>query len=220
MGQLLSNGALPIGLLMFLSSAIAFALRKSGHRQAIKAFPLLASEFGLSFVPPRYAAAQGTLVGELNGRRIHVDPDDQQRILVRFKPSLSTSVVIDLRTYEHSLRAPFGMVTLYSNDREFDRFFRTRFASEELAAQLAEASGLAAVVAPFRGTFARNLRGLSVTAEGVTCNLDFGRPQHIPAEAVRELLPACIALAGLIEASAELAAADTDRASSLPPSVA
>jgi hypothetical protein len=210
--------ALPIGLLMFVGSALAFALRKSGRRQAIKAFPALAGELGLSFVAPRYAEAQGTLVGELRGHRVHVDPDDQQRLLVRFKQSPASALAIDLRTYEHSLRAPFGMVTLYTNEREFDRFFRTRFASEALALRLAEASGLAATVAPFRGAFARNLRGLSVTAEGVTCNLDFGRPQHIPAEAVRELLPACLALVELIEASADAAAPLDERSSSLPPS--
>jgi hypothetical protein len=220
MGQLFSSGALPIGLLMFLGSALAFALRKSGHRQAVKAFPALASELGLSFVAPRYSDAQGTLVGELGGRRVHVDPDEQQRILVRFKPATPASAVaLDLRTYEHSLRAPFGMITLYTNDREFDRFFRTRFASEALAARLADVQGLAESIAPFRGPFARNLRGLSITSEGVTLTLDFGRPQHIPAEAVRELLPACIELVELIESSALDAALQSESVSSLPPSV-
>jgi hypothetical protein len=220
MGQFLSNGALPIGLLMFLGSALAFAMRKSGRRHAIKAFPALAGELGLSFVPPRYGQAQGTLVGEIDGRRVHVDPDEQQRILVRFKPGASSNpIAIDLRTYEHSLRAPFGMVTLYTNEREFDRFFRTRFASEALASRLAETQGLAESVAAFRGTFARNLRGLSVTGEGVTVTLDFGRPQHIPAEAVRELLPACLDLAELIETSASTSVEPSERVSSLPPSV-
>jgi hypothetical protein len=203
---------------MFLGSALAFALRKSGRRQAIKVFPTLATELGLSFVAPRYNDAQGMLVGEIDGHRVHVDPDDQQRILVRFKSGIPASAVaIDLRTYEHSLRSPFGMVTLYSNDREFDRFFRTRFASEALAERLAQAKGLAAVVAPFRGAFAQNLKGLSVTSEGVTCNLDFGRPQHIPAEAIRELLPACLALIKLLEATAEAAGASQLRASASPP---
>jgi hypothetical protein len=207
--------ALPIGLVMFLSSALAFALRKSGHKKAIQAFPALAQELGLDFVAPRYAKAQGTLVGEIDGRRVHVDPDEQQRILIRFKPGTTASPPpIDLRTYEHSLRAPFGMVTVYSVDRAVDQFFRTRFASPELAEQLAEADELAARIEPFRGAFAHNLKGLSVTGEGITCTLDFGRPQHIPAEAVRELVPACLALAELIETTAAAASA---REASVPP---
>lgn len=206
--------ALPIGLIMFLSSAVAFALRKSGQKKAVKEFPALAEELGLEYVAPRYQKAQGTLVGAIDGRRVHVDPDEQQRILIRFKPgATATPPAIDLRTYEHSLRAPFGMVTLYTNDREVDQFFRTRFASPELSEELAEEDGLAEHIAPFRGTFARNLRGLSITAEGITCTLDFGRPPHMPAEAVRELLPACLALAELVEASA---AAASERSSSPP----
>jgi hypothetical protein len=208
--------ALPIGLIMFLSSAVAFALRKAGHKKAIQAFPALASELGLDYVAPRYDKAQGTLVGEIEGRRVHVDPDEQQRILIRFKPGATTSPpAIDLRTYEHSLRAPFGLVTLYTNDRTVDQFFRTRFASPELAEELAEDERLGERIAPFRG-YTRNLRGLSITAEGVTCALDFGRPQHIPAEVVRELLPACLALAELVEGAAAASARST---SAPPPSI-
>jgi hypothetical protein len=209
------SSALPIGLIMFLSSALAFALRKAGHKKAIQTFPALAQELGLEFVAPRYEKAQGTLVGEIDGRRVHVDPDEQQRILIRYKPGANTSPpAIDLRTYEHSLRAPFGLVTLYTNDRALDQFFRTRFASPELVEELADDDRLAEHIAPFRGVYARNLRGLSVTAEGITCVLDFGRPQHIPAEAVRELLPACLALAQLVESSAAAASA---RSTSAPP---
>jgi hypothetical protein len=207
--------ALPIGLIMFLSMAVAFALRKSEHKKAIVAFPALARELGLEFVAPRFDKAQGTLVGEIAGRRVHVDPDEQQRILIRFKPGAAKSPpAIDLRTYEHSLRAPFGLVTLYTNIRAVDQFFRTRFASPELAEELADDERLAEHIAPFRGVYARNLRGLSVTAEGITCTLDFGRPQHIPAEAVRVLLPACLALAELVESSAAAASA---RSTSAPP---
>lgn len=218
MGMPQFSTALPIGLVMFLSTVLALVLRKSGQKKAIKAFPALAQELGLQFVAPRYEKAQGTLVGEIDGRRVHVDPDEQQRILIRFKPGASASPpAIDLRTYEHSLRAPFGMVTLYTSDRAIDQFFRTRFASPALAEELAEEDELADCIEPFRGVFARNLKGLSVTAEGITCTLDFGRPQHIPAEAVRELLPACLALAELIETNA--AAASAHEASVPPPSV-
>jgi hypothetical protein len=210
--------ALPIGLIMFLSSAFAFALRKSGHKKAIQEFPALARELGLEHVAPRYEKAQGTLVGEIDGRRVHVDPDEEQRILIRFRPGATASPpALDLRSYQHSLRAPRGMVTLYSSDRSVDQFFRTRFASPELAEQLADDDELGDCIAPFRGVFARNLRGLSVTGEGVTCTLDFGRPQHIPAEAVRELLPACLALAELVEMNAAAVSARTTSAA--PPSV-
>lgn len=198
MSELLSGGALPIGLLMFVGSLIALTLRRTGHRRAVQEFPSLATELGLRHQAPRHGGAQGVLAGELRGRRVHIDPDDQGRILVRFRGQPA----IDLRTYEHSLRAPRGMVTLFFGKRELDRFFRTRFASPEVAGQPSLAPELAARVEPLReGRFARNLQALTITSEGVTASFDFGRPRHLPAQAVRELLPTCLDLADLIEPS-------------------
>jgi hypothetical protein len=120
---------------------------------------------------------------------------------------------VDLRSYEASPRAPFGMVTVYSGDRDFDRFFRTRFAAEDMADAIAATSSPGACVAAFEGRYRRQVKELSVTSGGVTCRLDFGHPAHIPVGAIQRLLPACSDLADLVEP------ADSPRPDASPASV-
>lgn len=193
-GGLFDNG-LPIGILMFLGTAFAFLRRKFGRRRAAARFPALASSFGLQHTPPRYAGNVGVLAGSYQGRSVRVDPDDQRSIKVRFHGTPR----VDLRTYENSLRAPFDMVTVHTGDREFDRFFKTRFASEDVAAQIAAAPQPAERVRPFLGRYARHVQSVTVTSEGVVCRLDFGTPPYIPEGALHDLLPACVELANLLE---------------------
>lgn len=195
--------AVPIGMVMFVGMVCAFVWRKLGRRRARHQFPDLARELGLSFTPPRHAGCIGTLSGTFRGRAVRVDPDDQRSIKVRFRGDPR----IDLRSYEHSVRAPFDMVTIHSGDRAFGRVFKTCFASEEIASRIAAAENPGRHVEPFRGRFARQVQSLTVTGEGVVCRLDFGTPPYIPAGALHELLPACVALADLIEPPEEKARA-------------
>lgn len=197
----LSADAMPIGILMFLGTLGAFLWRKLGRRRARQQFPELSRELGLEFTPPRYAGAVGTLTGVYKGRTVRIDPDDQRLIKVRFHASPR----IDLRSYEHAQRAPFDMVTIHSSDRTFDRFFKTRFASEGVAERIAAAPDPGRVLEPFMGRFARQVQSLTVTGDGVVCRLDFGTPPYIPAGALHELLPACVSLADLIEPGAPVA---------------
>jgi hypothetical protein len=191
---LFDNG-LPIGILMFLGTAFAFLRRKLGRRRAAARFPALASTLGLQYTPPRYAGNVGVLAGTYRGRNVRVDPDEQRSIKVRF----DSAPRVDLRTYENSLRAPFDMVTVHTGDREFDRYFKTRFASEDVAAHIAGASQPGQLLRPFLGRYARHVQSLTATAEGVVCRLDFGTPPYIPEGALQELLPACVELANLLE---------------------
>jgi hypothetical protein len=195
----LFDGALPIGILMFLGTMFAFLRRKIGRRRAAQRFPELARELGLEHTLPRYPGAVGTLTGVYADRIVRIDPDDQRLIKLRFKAAPR----VDLRTYENAVRAPFDMVTVYSGDRAFDRFFKTRFASENIAAQIARASSPGRQLAAFTGRYSRHVQSLTVTSEGIVCRLDFGSPPYIPAGALHQLLPACAALANLIEPSAE-----------------
>ncbi|HTV17960.1 MAG TPA: hypothetical protein VMG12_04795 [Polyangiaceae bacterium] len=195
-GGLFDNG-LPVGILMFLGTAFAVLRRRIGRKRAAARFPALASALGLEHTPPRYAGNVGVLTGTHGGRNVRVDPDDQRLIKVRFHGAPR----IDLRTYENSLRPPFDMVTVHTGDREFDRFFKTRFACEDVAAQIATASEPGQRLRPFMGRYARHVQSITVTAEGVVCRLDFGSPPYIPEGALHELLPACVALADLLEPS-------------------
>lgn len=191
----LFDGALPIGILMFLGTLWAFLRRRLGRKRAAQHFPELARELGLEYTPPRYAGNSGVLSGAYAGRTVRVDPDDQRLIKLRFRRALR----VDLRTYENAVRAPFDMVTVYSGDRSFDRFFKTRFASEEIAARLAGTKGPSRRLAAFTGRYARHVQSVTVTSDGVVCRLDFGSPPYIPPGALRELLPACAALADLLD---------------------
>jgi hypothetical protein len=193
-GGLFDSG-LPIGILMFLGTAFAILRRRLGRRRAAVRFPALAASLGLEHTPPRYSGNVGVLTGMYAGRSVRVDPDDQRSIKVRF----SGTPRVDLRTYENSLRAPFDMVTLHTGDREFDRFFKTRFASEEVAAHIAAVSQPGVRLRPFTGRYARHVQSVTVTADGVVCRLDFGTPPYIPEGALHELLPACVELANLLE---------------------
>jgi hypothetical protein len=191
----LFNGGLPIGILMFLGTLVAFLRRRVGRRRAAQRFPDLARELGLEHTLPRYPGAVGTLTGTYAQRIVRVDPDDQRLIKLRF----SGAPRIDLRTYENAVRAPVDMVTIYSGDRTFDRFFKTRFASEDLALQIASAESPGRHLTPFMGRYSRHVQSLTVTSEGIVCRLDFGSPPYIPPGALNQLLPACAALADLIE---------------------
>ncbi len=152
-GGLFDNG-LPVGILMFLGTAFAFLRRRLGRKKAAARFPALASALGLEHTPPRYAGNVGVLTGTYAGRSVRVDPDDQRLIKIRFHGAPR----IDLRTYENSLRAPFDMVTVHTGDREFDRFFKTRFASEDVAAHIAAASQPGQLLRPFLGRYARHVQ--------------------------------------------------------------
>jgi len=189
------DGGLPIGILMFLGTMIAFVRRKLGRKRAAQRFPELALQLGLEYTAPRYKGNVGVLAGTYDGRAVRIDPDDQRLIKLRFHGTPR----VDLRTYENSLRPPFDMVTVHSGDRAFDRFFKTRFASEDVAARISTSSEPGQRLAPFTGRYSRHVQSVTVTAEGVVCRLDFGSPPYIPEGALNELLPACAELANLLE---------------------
>lgn len=186
-----------MGLGMFAVTAGGFVLRKLGRRRAATALPEVAKEFGLELKPPRYAGGQGRLRGRYRGHEVRVDPEDTREIAVRFE----SPPRVDLRTYEHRLQAPFGWATLHTGDRVFDRYFKTRFAAKDVLPRFAAVPSPSQYIQVFRGAYARQIQSLAVTTEGVTCRVNFGNPPHIPAEAIRTLLPACAELAAFIEAT-------------------
>ena len=200
------DGALPLGMLMFVGMLVAVIHRRLERRRAARRFPDLARELGLVFSPPRHPGAVGTLSGTFRGRRVLVDPDDQRLISVRFDEAPR----VDLRTYEASMRAPHGMLTVHSGDRAFDRFFKTRFACEDIADRIADDPALWERVAPFEGRYRRQVKAVTVIDDGVSCRLDFGHPPHIPVGAIRQLLPACASLAELIEGAGRADAGATE----------
>jgi hypothetical protein len=202
LSSLLGVGMLVLMLVMHVRRRTAFR-RKGTDLRAV------ARELGLEHVPSAHSRAQGKLRGSYRGRKVVVDPDERRAVIVRFE----TQPRIDLRSYEISMPVPFDMVSVQSRAPAFNRFWKTRRASPAIAGELLERSSVE-WIEPLRGRLARNVKSLIVTAEGVTCEVDFGNPAFIPADAVRQLLVACIELAEQFEPKA---AAPIDESPSIAP---
>ncbi len=188
--------AAPIGLLMLVGSYIAAKRRQSGAVRASKEFPELAARLGLTLGPAEPGRV-GTLSGEYEGtHRVFVESHDRPRVVVYF----TSAPLVVLRTFEHEKRTPKDMEPFSSGDAAFDRFFKERFASAPLARAIREKSGaLGALIEPFTARWHRNVLHVSITSERLECALDFGRPSHIPREAVENLLAGGAALVRFIE---------------------
>jgi hypothetical protein len=187
--------AMPIGLLMFAALAAKFFRRKAGQQRAQADYPALAQRLGLSYRSGGRPNQIGQLHGVLRGFRVAVDPDEQRKLIVRFR----SEPRIDFRSYEGP-RCPADMFYFSTGNRDVDRFFPTRFVSHELAERL-DGVDWAQLLQPFRTRYRKVLKELNITQHGVTCALDFGNPPHIPADVVAELLPAMVDWAEAVEST-------------------
>jgi hypothetical protein len=180
---------------MFAGMLVGLLLRRARHRAALRDFPALARRLGLELRPPLHPRAIGKLSGTYSGYRVFVDPDETRRITIRF----DSAPGIDLRSYEELRRRPPNLARYFSGHKRFDAYFKTRYATKEIAERLAQAQNLTRLLAPLRGPYAREIRQVLVTSEGISCVLDFGNPPHLPPDAVEFLLPALVELARVIE---------------------
>jgi hypothetical protein len=196
--------AVPVGLVFFGGMVLAFMRRRVGNQNATKQYPALAARLGLAHRPSRYQTGVGTLSGQYQGFAVVVDPDDQRRIRVKFRGQPR----VDLRNYELPTPPPQDMGTLFSRDKHFDAFFKTRYVGSEERARLEDLERPSEMLAPFRQL--RELKQLAITESGVSAVFDFGNPPHIPASVVEALLPPLVQLARLVE-DPEEAAAGADR---------
>lgn len=185
--------ALPLGLIMFGAMAWGFFRRRAGLRAAQGDYPALAMRLGLAYRKPAHSKQIGQLHGTMRGFSVLVDPDEQRKLIVRFRGEPK----LDLRSYEGP-RCPIGMEYYTSRDRSVDNYLKTRYASPEMALRLNE-TPLAELLRPFRERYRHEVKQLNITEHGVTCVLDFGNPPHIPVTAVEELLPALVDWAEAIE---------------------
>ena len=185
--------ALPFGLLIFVAMAWRFFRRRSGQKTARLEYPALASQLQLTYRPPRYPNHSGKLHGELRGFPTLVDPDEQRKLIVRFRGAPR----IDFRSYEGP-RCPADMTYYTSRSRAVNGFFKTRFVGEDVARRL-DAADLEKLLEPFLSRHRGVIREFNITEHGATCVLDYGNPPHIPVDAVATLLPALVDWAELIE---------------------
>jgi len=191
----LSDGALPFGFLMFFGMVYAFIKRRASHKLASRAFPNLAERLGLTYKPSPYRRGIGTLQGTLDGYRVFVDPDDQRKISLYFE----TGPAILLRNYAQNQRPPAELSRLYSGNKHFDAFFKTRYADEELSRRVREYRDWAPLIAQVQGEFRRELQQFNVSDTGISLVLNFGNPPHIPGGVVERLLKLLVRVASVIE---------------------
>lgn len=195
MADLLSQGALPIGFLMFFGMAFAFVKRRATHKLASRAFPELAARLGLVYKPSPYRGGIGTLSGVLEGYRVFVDPDEQRKLSLHFEGARP----VLLRSYSQNQRPPVELERLYSGDRSFDAFFKTRYADDQVAARIQQYKQWRPLIAALEGEFRRELTQFNVRDTGVTLVVNFGNPPHIPGGAVERLLEIMVCFARVID---------------------
>jgi len=209
MADLLNSGALPIGFLMFFGMAFAFVKRRATHKMASKAFPELSERLGLVYKPSPYRGGIGTLSGTFQGYRVFVDPDEQRKVSLHFEGAPG----VLLRNYAQNQRPPAELNRLYSGDRSFDAFFKTRYADDAVAERIQQYKKWQPLVAVLEGEFRRELAQFNVSETGITLVVNFGNPPHIPGGAVERLLEISVHFARVIDPLGTAANAD---AGSLP----
>ncbi|HVU04188.1 MAG TPA: hypothetical protein VHE30_20665 [Polyangiaceae bacterium] len=188
-----------IGFLMAFGTYYAARRRKTGAGRARTEFPALAARLGLAHRPPADSRGIGSLRGTYEGHEVFVDPDDRPRVVVylRGEPQiLFRSFIVEKRT-------PANWVRIESGDSWLDGYLKDRYASTDAARALRPHHPELAVKIRriVDGHLAQNPQ-LSVTAERIECALDFGKPAHLPADAVERLLPDLEELAELLEEAA------------------
>lgn len=199
---------------MILFSIMMFGAlyRRARRRLAVSDYPAVAVRLGLEHRKASHPKGVGRLVGEIDGLSVIVDPEEEQSLIVRFEHAPA----IDFRTYELERAPPRGLRLYRSGNRAVDGFFRTRYAADDLGRVL-KAAALERLTRPLREGYARTLKHLIVSSNGVTCVLHFGNPRHIPSSAVLELVPALVALARLIEPKLSPPAIRPEALASTPP---
>ncbi len=187
-----TSAGLPVGLFILGTTVFGVLRRKSGHAQARKSYPSVARELGIEHRPSRYREGLGTLVGDFEGRRVVVDPDDQRAILVRFRGEPE----IELTTYEARVPPRLGQRDFRFDDRQLRARLKTSRASSLLEARLRHSEALAALL-PLLDH--RQLSSFAVTASGIVARFDYGSPPYIPAPVVRETVPLLVRLAAVVD---------------------
>jgi len=167
--------------------------RKAGNVVARGLYPKLAEKLGLKYEASTYKAGVGRLVGEYEGYRVAIDPDDQRRIYLRF----AAHPAVSLHSYAHNKRPTQGQRDFRPTSKILSAQFKTAQASDEIMERINSDADLPGVIKPLK--FLRELKTLSVTENGVTAVFDFGSPPYIPASVVEDVLPRMVALARVVE---------------------
>ncbi len=179
----------PVGLVLFVGTALGFARRAWSKRAARASFPALGTRLGLQYSPPETPGAAGVLKGEVQGFSVRVESDSRARLVLR----LPETPAFDLRSYDRWVRLPPGLQPFALGDRGLNAWLRTRLASVEVAGRLSDDHVLRRSLQELRQH--PNLREFTAAEGRIELVFDFGARGLFPVDAAEKLLSATAALA-------------------------
>jgi hypothetical protein len=190
--------AMPIGLILFIGTYLSTRRRKSARAQSAEQLPKLAQKKNWTHLAPRVSGDIGVFTGQYESYEIRIDPDEGARITLRFagKPRVA------LRTFSFLKRAPRSQETVTTPFRQFDAYFRDRYASPAVIAALLQLGDLDNEVTQLKAC-PQEIDTLSISEEGIECRLKYERVVCVSAAAVEYLLPLLLRWAKAIDSAAE-----------------
>jgi len=193
---------LALFIIFVLDKLLYLDISKLGWRRARREFPVAATQLGLEYILPVLKDYIGQIVGEYQGYQVSIRPDDTSIIQVmQVDSSHLRSSRLMVSTYKSQLKyPPENMKYFNSGNVDFDKFFRARFAHDDVANYIKINESKLYYVGQFRKTWGNIIRYVEVDDFGVRCSLKYGVvSSYIPTEVLKKILPDLCELAKFFE---------------------
>lgn len=185
-----------VGVVVTLILVVPLVLGLRGKRRSLRELPQVAERLGLEHEGIARAGGLGRYKGRFRDHRVVVRPDAFGLIRVAFRER----VAVSLSTDKAAPVTVEGVRPFDSGDRRFDRLFRHRYASPEVAERLRVDVRLREHLLTFHDTHRRALRSFAVDDQYVSVTLrQYAFFNYIPADQLEPLLHGLAGLADAIE---------------------
>ena len=167
---------------------------RSGWRKAKRELPEFAAVHDLEYKPSVAKHEMGSASGQLHGRKVRILPDERARLEVSLR-----APDIQLATYKPQIAPPENMQAFDTGRSGFDRFFRTRYATREMAEKVGSHKALIELVENRLRKWTFAIRYLEIAPRVMRCSVIYGQSRYIPEDILEKLLPELCELARLID---------------------
>lgn len=178
-------------VVFILCEYLYFDVTKRGWRNAKKELPTELKKFGLKFKKSELSHQIGTFSGKFNGREVEVLPDSHASIEIKLKNM--PEVILN------TVKVPKDTGEFKTGVKQFDSFFKSKFAPENVSKKLMQAKKLHTHVEEFHKTWKRPLSFLEVGRYKIRCAMKYGQQTYIPPKKIEELLSDLCEMADLLE---------------------
>lgn len=194
--------AVLIGLIVYVAVVRPWRLR----RDALSEFPEVVTRLGMK-TNDDGAGARYTV--ERGGYAVTASVDSPHFSMRRLGKGTGPPYL--LGRLSTTAPHPEGQIPFATGNRDFDRYFRKRFASREVAERLASAGDRLLPITALIGKWRHKLSNLEVRTDYVSCGFKQGgsRPFYMPALLLEQALPDIIAMVSQIDAIASQPTAAT-----------